>query len=213
MISLALTIILPGLLSPILNNEIEVVPTLSVERNRMILFNLLYISNILLGVYTVTKKRNELIFGVFLGIVSLFFIIYNMNASATKISSIVGLMIVIFYFSYLFYKSIRQIFEFEGVDMKTIFASMCGYLLIGLIATMTFSLIGLLVDNSFSVDNVEPYNMIYFSFVTITTIGYGDITPISPTAQSLAIFFGVTGQLYLTVLIAFLVGKYVSSAN
>jgi len=50
----------------------------------------------------------------------------------------------------------------------------------------------------------------YFSFVTITTLGYGDITPLTDKASVLAFFEAVIGQIYLVVLVAWLVGMHVS---
>ena len=55
-------------------------------------------------------------------------------------------------------------------------------------------------------DPVE--NLLYYSFVTLTTLGYGDITPIHPVARTLAYLEAVIGQLYIAVLIASLVGRY-----
>lgn len=54
----------------------------------------------------------------------------------------------------------------------------------------------------------EFHDYLYFSFVTLSTLGYGDITPISPIAKSITLIIAVTGQLYLTILIAVLVGKF-----
>ena len=50
------------------------------------------------------------------------------------------------------------------------------------------------------------YHYIYYSFITLTSTGYGDITPLHPYVRSLATFEAITGQLYLAVLIARLVG-------
>jgi hypothetical protein len=50
------------------------------------------------------------------------------------------------------------------------------------------------------------YRTIYYSFITLTSLGYGDITPLHPYARSLAAFEAISGQLYLAVLIARLVG-------
>ena len=55
---------------------------------------------------------------------------------------------------------------------------------------------------------VRPPHAIYFSFVTIATLGYGDVIPASAPAQGLAIVEGVGGQMYLVVLVARLVGLY-----
>ena len=56
-------------------------------------------------------------------------------------------------------------------------------------------------------------DFIYYSFVTMTTLGYGDITPLKSLARSLSIFFSVAGQLYLAFIIATLVGKYLGGGE
>jgi hypothetical protein len=49
--------------------------------------------------------------------------------------------------------------------------------------------------------------LFYYSFVTLSTVGYGDITPRLPQTQTLAYLIAVTGQLYVAIIMAFLVGK------
>ena len=55
--------------------------------------------------------------------------------------------------------------------------------------------------------------MVYYSFVTLTTLGYGDIVPVSPSARALATLEALTGQLYLTVLVARLVGLHITHSS
>ena len=52
--------------------------------------------------------------------------------------------------------------------------------------------------------------LVYYTFITLTTAGYGDITPQLPLAQSLAMIIAVMGQFYVAVVVAILVGKYAS---
>ena len=62
---------------------------------------------------------------------------------------------------------------------------------------------------SYNLENgSEMYQLTYFSFTTLTSLGFGDVLPLTPPAQSLALLIGITGQLYLTILVAMLVGKY-----
>jgi len=56
-------------------------------------------------------------------------------------------------------------------------------------------------------------DFMYYSYVTLSTLGYGDITPISPFARTLSFMQAVTGQLYLTIMVAGLVGKAINSSN
>ena len=51
----------------------------------------------------------------------------------------------------------------------------------------------------------------YYTLITLTTAGYGDITPVLPIAKSLSMFIAVTGQFYVAVIVAIIVGKYSSS--
>lgn len=56
----------------------------------------------------------------------------------------------------------------------------------------------------------DPSHFIYFSFVTMSTLGYGDITPVTAPAEAVAILLSVFGPMYLTVLVAMLVGRYMA---
>ena len=89
----------------------------------------------------------------------------------------------------------------------------CGtFLLLGLVFSQAYKLIALYVPHAFAIlgKPTEPgdmdYRFIYYSFITLTSTGYGDITPLHPYTRSLAIFEAIVGQLYLAVLIARLVG-------
>lgn len=89
----------------------------------------------------------------------------------------------------------------------------CGtFLLLGLVFSQAYKMIALYVPHAFAIlgKPVEPgemdYRYLYYSFITLTSTGYGDITPLHPYTRSLATFEAVCGQLYLAVLIARLVG-------
>jgi hypothetical protein len=69
----------------------------------------------------------------------------------------------------------------------------------------SFQATGKMADSLTSVEGRGPV-LIYYSFVTMTTVGYGDITPVSPPARTLAWLEAMTGQFYIAVLVAGLVG-------
>jgi Ion channel len=85
-----------------------------------------------------------------------------------------------------------------------VFGAVVLYLLIGLIASFAYSALYAMDSAAFSkppaVD--EGYDWLYFSFVTLTTLGYGDITPIARSARSLAMMEALIGQLYPAIIIA-----------
>jgi hypothetical protein len=79
------------------------------------------------------------------------------------------------------------------------------YLLLGLIAAFGYSALSLLDSRAFSKLPTEDggvYDWLYFSFVTLTTVGYGDITPVSRAARALAMLEGLVGQLFPAIIIA-----------
>ena len=98
--------------------------------------------------------------------------------------------------------------------------SINGYLLIGILGAVLMVWAEILQKYVFQLDTrtihfagmaaEEFHDYLYFSFVTMTTLGYGDITPVSSYANSITIIIAATGQLYLTILVAMLVGKFLS---
>lgn len=104
------------------------------------------------------------------------------------------------------------------LNNDTIFNSINGYLFLGLFGASMASVLELSETNSFNFISTitvihEFEKFIYYSFITLTTVGYGDITPISSGAKVLTIFLSVTGQLYLTILVGLIIGKYISKLN
>ena len=81
------------------------------------------------------------------------------------------------------------------------------YLLIGLVWARLYQIAGLLIPGAFHMEegSATLLSYLYFSFVTLATIGYGDISPVHPVTRNLAIVEAVTGQMYIAVLIARLV--------
>ena len=104
----------------------------------------------------------------------------------------------------------------EKVSREKIFAALSVYLLLGVLWAFLFFFVDFLVPGSFRHGQEQVLTgaeMVYYSFVTLTTLGYGDIVPISPSARGLATLEALTGQLYLTVLVARLVGLHITHSS
>jgi len=108
-----------------------------------------------------------------------------------------------------------EVVKTRQVTSDTMYGAICVYLLVGMTFGSLYDLIETLYPGSFQV-NVETGGpveigwrmLIYFSFMTLTTIGLGDITPVTTQAQSLVSIEGVMGVLYVAVLVAKVVGIY-----
>jgi len=126
-----------------------------------------------------------------------------------QISSIVSTLFFLYIIVYLVFRVARS----KEVGPLEFLESINVYLLLGIAGSLLFGSIYKTDPTSFNFPENQfgmQAQFIYYSFVTMTTLGYGDITPVHPFARSLSIFFSVTGQLYLTMIVAILVGKYLS---
>ena len=118
------------------------------------------------------------------------------------------------FFAYAAINILRIVLKSEKVTRETIFAAIVAYLLIALMWAFLYMILERVSPGSFSFPDWggrgETMQFEYLSFVTITTLGYGDITPVTDKASALVIIEAVVGQIYLVVLVAWLVGMHVS---
>jgi hypothetical protein len=123
---------------------------------------------------------------------------------------IAGLALVAFVVANL----LRFVLRAPSVNVEVLCASLSAYLMLGLMWTMAYWLVDQLTPGAFAFNgnaerqSVRGFNAFYFSFITLSTVGYGDITPVSKVARMLAAMEAMTGLLYVAVLIARLVSLY-----
>jgi hypothetical protein len=105
--------------------------------------------------------------------------------------------------------ALRYAFRARTIDAEHVYAALSAYLLAGLYFGLLYWVLEQLGFGAFTTSgNFSRSTAIYFSFVTLATLGYGDITPHTDVARSLAILEAVGGQLFLAVLVARLVSLY-----
>ena len=124
---------------------------------------------------------------------------------------IAGLALVAFVVANL----LRFVLRAPSVNTEVLCASISAYLMLGLLWTIAYWLVAKVTPNAFAFntrtgtkETMVGFNAFYFSFITLSTVGYGDITPVSRIARWLAATEAMTGLLYVTVLIARLVSLY-----
>jgi hypothetical protein len=109
----------------------------------------------------------------------------------------------------------------DRVSLDTIVGGICVYLLIGLSFALAFILMtdlrpGIFIEGDQAIvravvdSSAHALTLLYYSFVTLTTLGYGDVRPLGETARMLAVAEAVIGQLYLTIFVARLIATYVA---
>ena len=112
----------------------------------------------------------------------------------------------------------KHVFSAVKVDSNLLFGTMCVYLLMGLIWALLYRLIFHSVPGAFNgMSNVHGEatmdSFLYYSFVTLASLRYGDITPLAPMARTLAYMEVIAGQLYIAILLAGLVSIFLKDRN
>jgi len=167
-------------------------------------------------VYTISHKKGQVIVGLFLAIVMLAslwlqYVYPNIGIAA------VGMIAGVLFTAVVITSVMIFMFQSEEVNKETIYAAILLYLLIGLMWAFIYTFLELVEPASFNIDLSRPEGYLlvfqYFSFVTITTLGYGDVTPVTEVAKAFAVLEAVVGQLYLVIIVAWLVGTYKSNKN
>jgi len=103
----------------------------------------------------------------------------------------------------------RQVVAHPRVDAATILGAVCAYLLVGILFASLFATVDALSDRAFFVAELDPrpVDFLYFSFVTLTTVGYGDLTAAGDLGRMLAVTEALLGQLYLVTVVALVIGN------
>jgi len=107
----------------------------------------------------------------------------------------------------------KSLLKNNEVDIDTVISAISGYILIGLSFGILFYILEVSISGNYSGagSDLTYFGAIYFSFVTMSTLGYGDILPISEAARSLVIITTLVGQFYMAIIVGIIVGKFISS--
>jgi hypothetical protein len=147
-------------------------------------------------------------------LILLIFALHNiLLKSQVRILDFVDNLVSLIFLGLFEFIVLLHVFREGPITAHRIRGAIVAYMLFGLIWAQLYLLIELYSPNSFNIENLpEVYQtqeltakLVYFSFVTLTTIGYGDITAINPFARALVMFEGLMGQLFPAIFIAKLV--------
>lgn len=134
---------------------------------------------------------------------------FNAAHSSSALESTLELVCL----SILIFMTLKQTFRPGPVTVYRVMGGIAGYLLIGFTWSIAYQLVIHLAPDAIHFNSAladiparQPTHLIYFSFMTLTTVGYGDAYPVHPAARSLAMAEALIGQLYIATLIASLVG-------
>jgi hypothetical protein len=162
-----------------------------------------YLFLIISGSYALIKSRVIIYSIISFSFVAFIVWLLSNGNNIAWLNILDGLLQVVFYFIFLLLILIK-VFKGGVFSVQRLEGAMTGYLLIGnLFATLYFTINLIMGPNTFYMHGGEHIaNFTYFSFTTLTTLGYGDIVPVLPIVRSMSNLEAVIGQLYPAVFIA-----------
>jgi hypothetical protein len=180
-----------------------------------ILLDLIVTAILISAIFAISQKKHYMISGLLLAAPTLVFLwVFKFFKAAwlSASSSICGIA----FFGFIIVVILKFIFSRDEIKGDLIAGAAVVYLLMAIVWTYAYRLIELMHPGSFSIaesqsmDYAAPF--LYYSFVTLTTLGYGDIFPVTTTAKSFAILEAIIGQLFLVIMVAWLVGVHISQS-
>ena len=155
--------------------------------------------------------------GVWLTLSVLVIVIFSVLLDEAGMSS-VHLFVLILFYCWATWLAAKQVLFSGPINGNKIVGAICIYLLIGLIWALLYLFIAQTIPDAFNgleqrvwYDNFA--NVAYFSFVTLTTLGYGDISPIIPIARFLVYMEAIVGVFYMAILVASIIGIRISALH
>lgn len=183
-------------------------------------FNFLLLAVVLAAIRSMSRSHRRLVIAIVVGFMS-----YALSwfAEITESKQIIASMLAgyIVVFGVLLIALSEDVFGAGPIDVNRIIGASCIYFVLGLIWALIYSLLETVQPGSFSF--VEPplgdtfvqdkvSDFTYFSNVTLTTLGYGDIVPLSRPAKMFSSLESIVGQLYVAIIIGRMVGLHISES-
>lgn len=127
----------------------------------------------------------------------------------------VNLAVALLFYLFTTMLAFEALFTGEEIDLNMIMGSICVYLLVGICWSIFYFFESIINPGAFNGIDVEIgksrfTDLLYYSYVTLSTLGYGDITPVTPIARTLSFLEALFGQFYIAILVASFVGMHIS---
>ena len=177
-------------------------------------FNMILIAIACFGIFIERSKKIKAIRNIFSFIAIAMPFAFAIFAEKPWFLCILTYFFIVYYI-FIFSEVMYQITQNREIRLNVVIGSFCGYMLLSMVALFTYLAIELNFSHSFHGITYERQDLIYnqlsyFSFITLTSIGFGDIYPITDMARLVTAFFGMLGQFYMVAVVGIIISKFTS---
>lgn len=188
---------------------IMVPPFAALSASGWLVFVIAFALVLFMGSLYVTKTFAELTCTLLLSITIFLFFLQNAREQSFHLGMTFCNLLL---FGFFFIRLLAYLLRSKRVNTNNLYASIAGFLVLGLIGMPMVGTIAHYFPGAYTLpETFTFYDILYYSYITITTVGYGDIIPIHPVAKALAVLLSIAGQLYITFVVAIIIGKYLAN--
>ncbi|MEM6720680.1 MAG: ion channel [Bacteroidota bacterium] len=179
----------------------------------------LFLLNIISGIILVSQKKKLMWFLIALCVIAT--IVFGSSFFKAEEDGITLTRLSVYFIFYIVVtaETIRQVWIEKEVDRMVIIGLMSGYISLGFLAFFMLVSIELITPDSFAGNLLDAQaiearvdSLMYYAYITLLTIGYGDIVPITPVAQKAVVLIGLVGQFYIVIITSVVVSKYIDAS-
>jgi len=172
------------------------------------------IAALLIGAWSIKGNRSRFVANIAFVLMMLLLVVGGLILDRAGFSY-THLLLLLCFFIWMTWLVAHQVLFTGGITSNDIVGAICIYMMLGLIWAILYLFLAEIVPGAFNGLPQAPWldnfsTAIYFSFVTITTLGYGDISPAMPLARFLVYMEAIVGVFYMAILVASLIGVRMS---
>ncbi|MCB0700744.1 MAG: hypothetical protein H6551_05375 [Chitinophagales bacterium] len=139
--------------------------------------------------------------------------VLKLASASSRTATLIADVTYLLYFIFMTFEVFRQILLARRVDINMVAGAFCGFLMLGILGSLIMTIIELSDPGAFSGIRTQDFNeafqdLIYYSFVSLLTIGYGDILPVTSTARKASLMLGILGYFYNIFVIGVTISKF-----
>ena len=184
------------------------------DQSAEIIVQVAFSGTLIVGIWSFIDSRQWFRIGVILAVLEFVVTVFN-TVRPSPLLDYTALVIALIFCGLSLVFALINVLRGRRMDANRMTGAVCVYLLLGITLGLVNVFTYRLIPDSFTglpinADGEHGLSIIYYTFVTMTTLGYGDILPVGPLARALAYMAAIAGQFYIAILVGMMVGVYLS---